>query len=183
MTGRPGSRCRVPGPRLSSTAGPSRCSAWGAPVSGRAAGHRGRRRSLVPVLPTIVGRAAGIGAGNGLSGQANCLPQWVVPYPNAPVPAPMGGSVAHAPASRTDDGGSLPQCAYPARRAPGPAPGASGELLLPLALERASCPSLGAQNGSAAWRAGCESADKNAIIKKAVLPKAARTLVVGAELR
>ena len=47
------------------------------------------------------------------------------------MPAPMGGSLpqcacscpngrfcAHAPASQTDDGGFLAQCAYPAGRAP-----------------------------------------------------------------
>lgn len=129
---------------------------------GAGGGHRGRKRC--------------IGAGKLPAPMGGSLPQCACSYPN-------GRFCAHAPASRADDGGSLPQCAYPARRAPGPAPGAFGELLLPLALERASCPSLGAQNGSAAWRAGCESADKNAIIKEAVLPKAARTLVVGAELR
>ena len=125
------------------------------------------------------------GAGGGHWGRKRCIGV-------GKLPAPMGGSLpqcacscpngrfrAHVPASRTDDGGSLPQCDCPARRAPGPAPGASGELLLPLALERASCPSLGAQNGSAAWRAGCESADKDVKVKITGLPEIAKGLVAG----
>ncbi|EJF45922.1 hypothetical protein HMPREF1317_0611 [Schaalia georgiae F0490] len=64
-----------------------------------------------------------IGAGNGALGQVINLPQCGLTCPN-------GRICAHAPASRTDDGGSLPQCAFPARRAP---LGASDELLLSLA--------------------------------------------------
>lgn len=44
-------------------------------------------------------------------------------------------------------------------------------------------PIAGAHSGPAVWRTGCESADKNSIIKEAGLPIAVRTSVLGTELR